>query len=426
MGTTDIEAAAGRATAGDLDALRRHLNQGDMAVVAYLAMLDGRTRSAAALAQRGRGPADARRFAHAGDIAHRIPDLYVAVAMTGQIAAEHLDLIWSRINRQLVHVVADRADELRGLLDVAVETRVTPWLVDACGQGPVDLTALREAVDAALIDTAPALVAATTEAERDTVALHRRGTDFLLTTGSEVTSGAVDAALDGKVKPRLAALRRERKEAVERGEADGPGDFPALPTRAQLKAQLLLELLGDDPATMHVQVNLYRATLDGIHGTGAGWIAESGWIDPTTADRLEGVAETVRTIPTDPAELDESPSYNFPLMHKLQMEASDVTCRFPGCTRPASRCEKDHIVNSPHTDPTSDGPTHVSNGMNLCGPHHREKTSGRWKASTPDGGYTVHWTGPDGREYTTCASGPLAQLHSDRHSGSGEDGADPP
>lgn len=436
MDTTDVDTALAGAVAGDLDALRRHLNQGDMAVIAHLAMLDPRTRAAASLALRGRGAADARRFAHAADVAYRIPDLYLAVAMTGQVTADHLDLIWSRINRQLVHVAADRADELRCMLDAAVEIRVTPWIVEACTRGPVDLGALRATVDAALIDTAPALVAATTDAERDTAALHRRGTDFVLTTGSEVTSGTVDAALDKKAKTLLADIRRDRKEAVKRGEVEGPGDFPALPTRSQLKAQVLLEFLGDTPETMHVRVNLYRATVDGVHGTGAGWIAESGWIDPTTADRLEEVAETVRTIPTDPAELDESENYPFPLIHKLQMEARDGTCRFPGCTEPASRCEKDHIENSPHTDPTSNGATHVSNGMDLCGPHHREKTAGRWHAATPDGGYTVHWTGPDGQEHATYASGPLAepyrrqweqnrQKHRDQQGADGTD-TDPP
>jgi hypothetical protein len=420
MDTTDIADAATGAATGDLDALRRHLNQGDMAIIAHLTTLDARTRTAAALALRGRGPSDARRFSHAADLALRIPEIYLAVAMTGQIAVDHLALVWSRINRQLVHVVADRADELRGQLDTAVAEQVTPWITAASERGPVDLVALQAAVDAALIDAAPALIAATIDVERDTAALRRRGTDFILTTGSEVTSGTVDAALDKKVDTRLAGLRRDRRDAVERGEADGPGDFPALPTRAQIKAQILLELLGDDPETIHVRVSLYRATTDGVHGTGAGWIAETGWIDPGTADRLESAAETVHTVPTDPADLKTSKSYRFPLIHQLHIEARDGTCRFPGCTEPASRCEKDHIVNSPHTDPDSDGPTHVSNGMSLCRAHHREKSAGRWRADTPDGGYTVHWTAPDGQEYTTRAAGPIGQHHRERESGPDE------
>lgn len=91
------------------------------------------------------------------------------------------------------------------------------------------------------------------------------------------------------------------------------------------------------------------------------------------------------------------------------MEGRDGHCRFPTCDVPASLCDNDHIENSPHTDPTSNGATNVTNGQKLCRPHHREKTTGNWTCSTPDGGFTIDWISPDGTRYTTYADGPLAR-----------------
>jgi Domain of unknown function (DUF222) len=68
---------------------------------------------------------------------------------------------------------------------------------------------------------------------------------------------------------------------------------------------------------------------------------------------------------------------------------SSPRCVWPGCCRPTTRCQADHMV--PHAD---DGPTSTSNGAPLCGHHNRWKTSGytthrdrngRWHHHRPDG-----------------------------------------
>lgn len=200
----------------------------------------------------------------------------------------------------------------------------------------------------------------------------------------------------------LAGLRRERTLIDE-------DERTPLPTPSQLKAQILMELLGNTPETMTIRVNLYRATLDGIHGTGAGYVADVGWINARTADRFEEAATTVREIPVDPAEHPESDGYPFLLQDRNYLEGRDATCRFPQCTVPANLCENDHIENSPFTDPTSNGPTSVRNGQKLCRAHHRLKTEGTWTCSTRDDGFTIDWHSPDGGSYTTHATGPLAR-----------------
>jgi hypothetical protein len=76
----------------------------------------------------------------------------------------------------------------------------------------------------------------------------------------------------------------------------------------------------------------------------------------------------------------------------------DLTCRFPGCDKPAPFCDIDHTVAYPL------GPTHPSNLKCLCRFHHLLKTF--WNGVTgwrdrqlPDG--TVVWSAPTGHTYTT-------------------------
>jgi hypothetical protein len=77
----------------------------------------------------------------------------------------------------------------------------------------------------------------------------------------------------------------------------------------------------------------------------------------------------------------------------------DLTCRFPGCDQPATRCDLDHTV--PYGD---GGPTHASNLKALCRHHHLLKTFWGWRdQQLPDG--TVIWTSPSGQTYITTPAG---------------------
>ena len=81
----------------------------------------------------------------------------------------------------------------------------------------------------------------------------------------------------------------------------------------------------------------------------------------------------------------------------------DLTCRFPGCDKPAQVCDLDHTVAYPV------GPTHPSNLKCLCRFHHLLKTFwnglGGWRdRQLPDG--TIIWTSPTGHTYTTYPGSP--------------------
>lgn len=71
----------------------------------------------------------------------------------------------------------------------------------------------------------------------------------------------------------------------------------------------------------------------------------------------------------------------------------DRTCRFPGCRRPATRCELDHRRDWDHGGTTSDTNLHL-----LCTRHHHLKHEAGWTVHREPDGTTV-WTSPTGHHY---------------------------
>ena len=79
----------------------------------------------------------------------------------------------------------------------------------------------------------------------------------------------------------------------------------------------------------------------------------------------------------------------------------DLTCRFPGCDKPATRCDVDHTI--PYS---AGGPTQASNLKSLCRLHHLIKTFWHWRdQQLPDG--TLIWTSPSGQTYVTTPGSAL-------------------
>ena len=70
-------------------------------------------------------------------------------------------------------------------------------------------------------------------------------------------------------------------------------------------------------------------------------------------------------------------------------------CGFPGCRRPAWRCDDDHTI--PHDQ---GGRTCECNLYPLCRQHHQTKQASGWRLDQPQPGLLV-WTTPSGRRYTT-------------------------
>jgi hypothetical protein len=122
---------------------------------------------------------------------------------------------------------------------------------------------------------------------------------------------------------------------------------------------------------------------------------------PVPSPVLRDLAGTAKIkplpIPQDCAEAGYRPSAALAEFVRFR----DLTCRFPGCDKPAEVCDIDHTM------PFPVGPTHPSNLKLLCRYHHLLKTfySGWQDRQEPDG--TVVWTSPTGHTYTTKPVGVL-------------------
>ena len=184
-------------------------------------------------------------------------------------------------------------------------------------------------------------------------------------------------------------------------------------TMGQWKVAALVALTLGDPgsigqitgpvseAKIAVHVNVL-VSLDTIVGASE----QSGRIGntPCTADEVRDLlahaaleSSTIRRLLTDSAGciLDAGRRHYLASdLQKLVLRMRDQYCRFPGCSRPAERCEIDHA-----TPYDAGGSTDQRNLGPLCKHHHELKTSGYWQiiASHRDGSCT--WRSPLGRIY---------------------------
>ncbi|MEU2200563.1 DUF222 domain-containing protein [Isoptericola sp. NPDC019482] len=136
-------------------------------------------------------------------------------------------------------------------------------------------------------------------------------------------------------------------------------------------------------------------------------------IDPDTARHLTALAPSLRRILTHPENGTVlsvgRDSYTVPADLKALVRARDTTCRFPGCTHPATHTDLDHT-----TAWASGGTTSATNLATLCRRHHVTKHQTSWQlrqvnaagGTRPhhqphDWGGTLEWTSPTGRRHLT-------------------------
>ena len=136
-------------------------------------------------------------------------------------------------------------------------------------------------------------------------------------------------------------------------------------------------------------------------------LAEQGTVDGTSdkpgylrgfgvmpAESVRRVAKTAKLKPlTVPTEAQPDPGYRPTAATTEFVRWRDLTCRWPGCDKPAEYSDIDHTV------PWPCGPTHRSNNKCYCRIHHLIKTFCGWAdQQLPDG--TIILTAPTGLVYT--------------------------
>ena len=155
-------------------------------------------------------------------------------------------------------------------------------------------------------------------------------------------------------------------------------------------AQGLIDLILEDTHTS-VAINTFTTNEDTnmVFHPGAGWInlnhapTDNTFIRRLNADEIDGY--------TPNADI------------RAFTQGRDATCRWPGCTVPATNCQLDHRIEYHHG-----GPTSPDNLVNLCQHHHNIKTDRRVHYILDPITGTIAWLHRDGTYQLDHATGPLA------------------
>lgn len=157
----------------------------------------------------------------------------------------------------------------------------------------------------------------------------------------------------------------------------------------------------------HIQVTVAASTLLGLDETPA----ELAGYGPLPAGVARQVAAdaTWRRLLTDPVDgtlVERSTrAYRPGRVLGAHVMARDGACMFPGCVRPATTCEVDHVepwrARRDLGAAAATGPpqTRPDNLQPLCKAHHDLKTRGLWHARREQHGAGVEWTSQLGLRY---------------------------
>ncbi|QUR68559.1 HNH endonuclease signature motif containing protein [Mycobacterium spongiae] len=171
---------------------------------------------------------------------------------------------------------------------------------------------------------------------------------------------------------------------------------------ATLTAQPDPHTSGEEPARPITPGTSVREALDPDPETPetrlpAAFLTSGAMVPASRVAELIAGGATIRRVNAF-ADAGPEPGYRPSASLQRFIRCRDMTCRFPGCDRPAESTDIDHTIPYPY------GPTHPSNLKCLCRKHHLLKTfwtgPGGWRdRQHPDG--TITWTSPSGHTYTT-------------------------
>ncbi len=360
--------------------LDRHRAAIDAVQVAALAVLDRRdptgfqaVREEVACMLRISPPAAGKRLAHARSLTDRLPATFAALA-AGDLSLAHvagLARMAACCDRALAAhvdavVVADSAGATPPMLDRAVHRAIA--VADPCGVADRHADALTRR-DVRVYPEPDGMA---------TVSVYGPAADI------HTIYTRLDAATRLLPRDDARTLPQRRFDLLVDGVLTGiPAD--GLPTVQGRSPQIQVTIA----ATTLLSLNDQPAELTGY-----------GPLDAPTARKLAAdQTGTWRRIVTDPVSgqiLDYGrTTYRPPHNLTDHITARDRTCRFPGCTVPARRCDLDHV--HPWN---SGGRTSTANMTALCRRHHRLKTEKIWTYQLREDA-SADWVSPTGQHYLT-------------------------
>jgi hypothetical protein len=151
------------------------------------------------------------------------------------------------------------------------------------------------------------------------------------------------------------------------------------------------------PVVIHVIAE--QATLDGTSTAPASEVGANGLFTPELIQELAASAKLVPLVHPG----DAAPENGYVPSKALAdfVRCRDLTCRWPGCDRPAVGCDVDHTI--PYSQ---GGKTHAANLKCYCRLHHLMKTFYGWgEQQLADG--TLILTSPSGHTYVTTPGSAL-------------------
>lgn len=333
-------------------------------------------------------------------------------------AALHLSLSAAQDRLDLAR---DLAGRLTGTAEALRTGALSPYKAEVLAKGVRHLSdALAAAVEARVLPAAPGQTAGELRravaravlaldpqgaADRAAEAVRHRGVEaFPLYDGmggicAELAAADVQTVMAGLDCEAARILHRHRQAGTQADEV--PGASARRADALLLWAQRALaepnppDVQGRRP---RVQVTVSLRTLLGLDET-PGELAGYGPIDADTARRLaaDGTWRRLVTDPLSGAVLDYGrTTYQPPADLREFILARYPMCTFPGCDRPARRCQLDHIVEWKDGGFTCDGNLHPT-----CLRHHICKTKDGWTVTRDDDG-RITWTSPAGKAYTTA------------------------
>lgn len=155
------------------------------------------------------------------------------------------------------------------------------------------------------------------------------------------------------------------------------------------------------PVVIHVIAE--QAAVDGVGGEPGSLVEADGLVSPELIAELAKSARLVSLV--HPADAPPESGYVPSKALAEFVRCRDLTCRWPGCDRPAADCDLDHTIAF-----GDGGATHASNLKCYCRTHHLVKTFWGWRdRQLPDG--TVILTAPSGHSFITTPGSALLFPH---------------
>jgi hypothetical protein len=208
-------------------------------------------------------------------------------------------------------------------------------------------------------------------------------------------------ALDKRLNALSATVCEHDPRSLEQRRADALGALAAGADRLGCRCGRPECAAGKRAAASSVVIHVIaeHATLTGSGLAPASEVGAGGLIPP---ELLEELAASAKLVPlVHPADAAPEPGYVASAALATFVRCRDLTCRWPGCDRPAHDCDLDHTI--PYAN---GGPTHASNLKCYCRTHHLVKTFWGWRdQQLPDG--TVILTSSSGQTYVTMPGSAL-------------------